>query len=143
MNDSPKCPKCGSALSPGIALGLCPTCLFQTGVNPTAADLRDTAAATPGEALTQPVASRVDEGRAQYADPCSIIRAAGMLLDHIGYPEKAKQLQMALDVCGDYEKKLVLTGRDTGATGAEYAQYVMDTLSDPKLQEKYEGYFNA
>ena len=50
---------------------------------------------------------------------------------------------MALDVCGDYEKKLVLTGRDTGATGAEYAQYVMDTLSDPKLQEKYEGYVNA
>ncbi len=95
------------------------------------------------EAIHGSAPRMVDEGRAQYADPCSIIRAAGMLLDHIGYPEKAKQLQMALDVCGDYEKKLVLTGRDTGATGAEYAQYVMDTLSDPKLQEKYEGYVNA
>lgn len=95
------------------------------------------------EAIHGSAPRMVDEGRAQYADPCSIIRAAGMLLDHIGYPEKAKQLQMALDVCGDYEKKLVLTGRDTGATGAEYAKYVMDTLSDPKLQEKYEGYVNA
>ena len=95
------------------------------------------------EAIHGSAPRMVDEGRAQYAEPCSIIRAAGMLLDHIGYPEKAKQLQMALDVCGDYEKKLVLTGRDTGATGAEYAQYVMDTLSDPKLQEKYEGYVNA
>ncbi|MGI6109160.1 MAG: isocitrate/isopropylmalate family dehydrogenase [Eubacteriaceae bacterium] len=95
------------------------------------------------EAIHGSAPRMVDEGRAQYADPCSIIRAAGMLVDHIGYPEKAKQLQMALDICGDYEKKLVLTGRDTGATGAEYAEYVMDTLSDPKLKEKYESYVNA
>jgi hypothetical protein len=69
-----------------------------------------------------------------------MIRAAAMLVNHIGYPEKAKKLEMALDICGNYEKKLVTTGRDTGATGAEYAQYIMETMQDPRLQEKWEGY---
>jgi len=82
----------------------------------------------------------VDEGRGQYADPCSIIRAVGMLLEHIGYQKKADQLKKALDICGLYEKKLVLTGRDTGATGAEYANYVMETLSKIDLDAVYASY---
>jgi isocitrate dehydrogenase (NAD+) len=92
------------------------------------------------EAIHGSAPRMVDEGRAQYADPCSIIRAAGMLLDHIGYSEEAKRLQMALDICGQYEKKLVLTGRDTGATGAEYAEYLMETLSSEDLIEVYNSY---
>lgn len=82
----------------------------------------------------------VDEGRGQYADPCSIIRAVGMLLEHIGYQNKADQLQKSLDICGLYEKRLVLTGRDTGATGAEYANYVMETLSNTNLDKVYASY---
>lgn len=82
----------------------------------------------------------VDEGRGQYADPCSIIRAVGMLLEHIGYQKKADQLQKSLDICGLYEKRLVLTGRDTGATGAEYANYVMETLSNANLDKVYASY---
>jgi len=39
-----------------------------------------------------------------------------------------------------YEKKLVLTGRDTGATGAEYANYVMETLSNVDLDAVYARY---
>jgi len=58
----------------------------------------------------------------------------------IGYPDRAKNLEMALDICGQYEKKLVLTGRDTGATGAELADYLMETLQDPDLKEKWESY---
>ena len=92
------------------------------------------------EAIHGSAPRMVDEGRAQYADPCSIIRAAGMLLDHIGYVEEAKRLQMALDICGQYEKKLVLTGRDSGATGAEYAEYLMNTLSREDLVEAYDSY---
>ncbi len=92
------------------------------------------------EAIHGSAPRMVEEGRAQYADPSSIIRAAGMLLDHIGYPEKAEELKMALDICSNYEKKKVLTGRDTGATGAEYADYVMETLEDPSLKEKYLSY---
>ena len=92
------------------------------------------------EAIHGSAPRMVKEGRGQYADPCSIIRAAGMLLEHIGYADKAKQLQKALDICSQYEKKLVLTGRDTGATGSEYAQYVMDTVSRDDLDEVYASY---
>lgn len=92
------------------------------------------------EAIHGSAPRMVKEGRAQYADPSSMIRAASMLINHIGYPERAKNLEMALDICGQYEKKLVLTGRDTGATGAELADYLMETLQDPNLKDKWESY---
>jgi len=92
------------------------------------------------EAIHGSAPRMVREGRAQYADPCSMIRAAALLVNHIGYPERAKNLEMALDICGQYEKKLVITGRSTGATGAEYADYLMDTLQDPGLKDKWENY---
>lgn len=72
-----------------------------------------------------------------------MIRAAAMLVNHIGYSERAKKLEMALDVCGNYEKKLVITGRDTGATGADYANYLMETIQDPDLKDKWENYIKA
>lgn len=92
------------------------------------------------EAIHGSAPRMVKEGRAQYADPFSMIRAASMLINHIGYPDRAKNLEMALDICGQYEKKLVLTGRDTGATGAELANYLMETLQNPDLKEKWESY---
>jgi hypothetical protein len=61
-------------------------------------------------------------------------------MNHIGYTEKSQRLEMALDICSQYEKKIVLTGRDTGATGEEYAKYIMETLQDPNLEEKWKGY---
>jgi isocitrate dehydrogenase (NAD+) len=45
-----------------------------------------------------------------------------------------------LDICGQYEKKITVTGRDTGATGEEFAEYVMETLSDPQLERKWADY---
>ena len=92
------------------------------------------------EAIHGSAPRMVDEGRAQYADPSSIIRAAGMLMDHIGYRHEAEKLQMALDICGQYEKKLVMTGRDTGASSSEFADYLMETLSDKDLEVKYKSY---
>jgi isocitrate dehydrogenase (NAD+) len=92
------------------------------------------------EAIHGSAPRMVKEGRAKNADPSSMIRAAAMLINHIGYPERAKNLEMALDICGQYEKKLVITGRDTGATGAEFANYIMETLQNPGLKEKWEGY---
>ncbi|NIM52167.1 MAG: hypothetical protein GTO22_23475, partial [Gemmatimonadales bacterium] len=88
------------------------------------------------EAIHGSAPRMVQEGRAQYADPCSMIRAGAMLLSHIGYPERARRLEMALDICGNYEKRLVMTGRDTGATGAAYADYLMETLGHPALEER-------
>ena len=40
----------------------------------------------------------VQEGRAKYADPSSVLRAAVMLLEHIGEIELAKKLDRALDI---------------------------------------------
>jgi isocitrate dehydrogenase (NAD+) len=79
------------------------------------------------EAIHGSAPRMVDEGRDIYADPSSMIRAAAMLLEHIGYVDKAKMLQDALDEC-QKESRLTLTGRDTGATGAEYADYIMSKI---------------
>ena len=92
------------------------------------------------EAIHGSAPRMVKEGRAIYADPASMIRAAAMLLNHIGFTEKGKNLEMSLDICGQYEKKLVITGRPTGATGAAFADYILETLQDPKLKEKWESY---
>ena len=92
------------------------------------------------EAIHGSAPRMVKEGRAKYADPSSIMRAAAMLLNHIGYPEKADKLQKALDICGKYEKKVVITGHSDGATNTEFANYVMETLKDPDLEKKWESY---
>ncbi len=84
------------------------------------------------EAIHGSAPRMVEEGRDQYADPCSIIRAASMLLAHIGYSDKAKLLDDALDICTQKEKKVVITGRSDGATSAELADYIMETIQ--KLQ---------
>ncbi len=80
------------------------------------------------EAIHGSAPRMVLENRDQYADPCSIIRAGVMLLSHIGYQEQADKLEAALDKCMYDEKKLTITGRDTGCTGAEFADYVMETI---------------
>ena len=80
------------------------------------------------EAIHGSAPRMVKEGRDIYADPCSVIRTSAMLLAHIGYQEQADKLYKALDICTITEKKLVMTGRDTGATGAEFADYIMETI---------------
>jgi isocitrate dehydrogenase (NAD+) len=70
----------------------------------------------------------VNEGRAIYADPCSMLRACVMLLNHIGYTDRGAKLERALDICSFEEKKLVITGRPGGATCEEFGNYVMETL---------------
>ena len=81
------------------------------------------------EAIHGSAPRMVTEGRDKYADPCSVIRAAAMLLGHIGYTDKADKLYKALDICTVTEKKYVITGRDTGVTGAEFADYIMETIA--------------
>ena len=92
------------------------------------------------EAIHGTAPRMVKEGRAKYADPSSILRATVMLLNHIGFADKARKLEIALDICGQYEKKLEITGRSNGATGAEFANYVMKTIQDPTLESKWQSY---
>lgn len=80
------------------------------------------------EAIHGSAPRMVKEGRAKYADPCSVIRAGAMLLSHIGYTKEAEKLYKALDICTTEEKKIVITGRDTGATSEEFANYIMETI---------------
>ncbi len=82
------------------------------------------------EAIHGSAPRMVKEGRDIYADPCSMIRAGAMLLAHIGYTEEADKLYQALDICTVTEKKLVITGRDTGASSAEFADYLMNTIEN-------------
>jgi isocitrate dehydrogenase (NAD+) len=92
------------------------------------------------EAIHGSAPRMVQDGRAEYADPSSIMRAAVMMLRHIGFVEKANAFEMALDICGLFEKKVCITGRPGGATGAEFANYVLKTLQDPALEQKWQAY---
>ncbi len=92
------------------------------------------------EAIHGSAPRMVDEGRAQYADPSSIIKGAAMLLNHIGYPDRFKKLEMALEICSQYERKLVITGRSDGTTGEKFAKYILDTIQDPNLERKWQSY---
>ena len=80
------------------------------------------------EAIHGSAPRMVTEGRAKYADPCSMLRACVMLLSHIGLQDRADKLERALDICSFEEKKMVITGRDNGATCEEFGDYVMETL---------------
>ncbi len=92
------------------------------------------------EAIHGSAPRMVKEGRAIYADPASMIRAVAMMLNHIGFQEEGKKLAMALEICGLYEKKIVLTGRSTGGTGEEYSKYIMETLKSSNLEEKWKSF---
>jgi len=92
------------------------------------------------EAIHGSAPRMVQEGRAEYADPSSMIRAAAMMIRHIGYDDRAKRLDMALDICGQYEKKLVMTGRPGGATGREFTEYIMETLQVPDLEDRWQRF---
>ena len=92
------------------------------------------------EAVHGSALKMVDEGRDHFADPTSMIKGASMLLNHIGYTEKSAKLDKALDICSQYEKKITLTGRDTGCTGEEMAQYIIETIKDPNLDQKWQKY---
>ncbi len=95
------------------------------------------------EAIHGSAPRMVQEGRAQYADPSSLLRAGAMMLEHIGFESLGAKLHKALDICGQYERKVVMTGRDTGATSSEFGQYLMSTVEDPSVESRWDEYANA
>ena len=92
------------------------------------------------EAIHGSAPRMVEEGRAEYADPSSMIKGAAMLLNHIGYAERGEKLEMALDLCSLLERKLVISGRSDGATGEAFAGYIMETVKDPDLASVWESH---
>ena len=89
------------------------------------------------EAIHGSAPRMVDEGRAQYADPSSMLKATAMLLNHVGFVEKAKKLEMALDLCTQFEKRIKITGRSDGATGEEFGRYVLETVERKDLEDAW------
>jgi isocitrate dehydrogenase (NAD+) len=89
------------------------------------------------EAIHGSAPRMVKENREHYADPSSLMRATVMLLHHVNLTEKAQKLEMALDICNMFEKKVSITGRSDGATCAEFADYVMKTIKDSNLKQKW------
>lgn len=81
------------------------------------------------EAIHGSAPRMMEEGRGQFADPCSMLRASAMLLRHIGRLDAANKLEQALDICMFTQKKLAITGRAGGATSAEFGRYVMETVA--------------
>ena len=80
------------------------------------------------EAIHGSAPRMLETGRAKFANPSSMIKASEMLLRHIGYTEKADKLIKALSICNETERKVVITGHEGGATCAEFADYMMETL---------------
>ena len=82
----------------------------------------------------------VSEGRDKYADPSSLIRAGAMMLEHIGFNDQGSKLHKALDICGQYERKIAITGRQNGATSTEFADYIMDVVEDSNIDNRWNEY---
>ncbi len=95
------------------------------------------------EAIHGSAPRMVKEGRDRYADPSSLLRAGAMLLDHIGFNDLGSKLSKAIEVCGMFEQKLKMTGRDTGADCDEFGDYILETVADPTLEARWQEYTAA
>lgn len=70
----------------------------------------------------------IQHGRGHYANPCSLIRAAGQLMAHIGFGDRKERLEQALDICCRTERRLVIMTDSDGATAEEFTSYLLDTI---------------
>ena len=87
------------------------------------------------EAIHGSAPRMVEEGRDIYADPSSMLRAAVLLLRHIGRTDAAARLEKALDICLLTERKYVITGRSTGCTCAQLGEYIKQTLANTEVSQ--------
>ena len=91
------------------------------------------------EAVHSTAPRMVREGWAQYADPSSLLRASAMMLEHLGFKNLGSKLHKTLDICGHFERQVVMTGCGTGATTSEFGDYVMATVVDPTVETRWKA----
>lgn len=77
------------------------------------------------EAIHGSAPRMISEGRGQYANPSSIVRAGAMLLRHIGYADQAAALDKALD---EALEALSMTSNHTGNSTDEFTEFVINHL---------------
>jgi isocitrate dehydrogenase (NAD+) len=92
------------------------------------------------EAIHGSAPRMITEGRGDYADPLSLMRAAVMMLEHVGMIAQSLRLARALDVCAIYDKKAVITGRPGGASASEFGDQVIAALGDANLDERWQSF---
>lgn len=80
------------------------------------------------EAIHGTAPYRMSHGRGEYADPCSLIRAMGQMLCHIGYGDRNEILDQALDICIVTERKVKVTTFPEDASAEEFTDYLLDTI---------------
>ena len=71
-----------------------------------------------------------EEKREQYASPVSILRALVMLLNHIGYVDKADHLDRLLSELDDAGPEYAVTGYPDGLTCEAFGQMVLRRLQN-------------
>ena len=68
----------------------------------------------------------IARGDGDYANPESILRAAVMMLQHLGMPEKAAKLSAAIDAAS---QNVRITGTAEGCTCAQFGDAVTAALA--------------
>lgn len=80
------------------------------------------------EAIHGSAPRMIEEGRGDYANPSSLIKASEMMLRHIGMTQASDKLANALRICCDTEKAVVITNNKNGASCKEFGDYVISKL---------------
>ena len=79
------------------------------------------------EAIHGSAPRKVERGEGAYANPESILKAAEMLLRHIGMTEKAEMLSHAVKECLK-DENVKLTGHKGGTTAAQFGDMLLEKL---------------
>lgn len=82
------------------------------------------------EAIHGSAPRMIERGDGDYANPASMLRAAEMLLRHIGYADRADRLRAALDAATAPDSPIKITGRRGGSTCREMGEYVIGKLAE-------------
>lgn len=83
------------------------------------------------EAIHGTAPTLAERGLAPWANPCSVIRAAGLLVGHIGFADRRALLERALDICCTTERRVVM-GMGDGPTSTDFTDYLIETIEGLK-----------
>ena len=69
-------------------------------------------------------------GKAGCANPCSLIRAMGQMLAHMGYVQENARLEKALDKCTRGEGAMEVGPKEGQHSAAEFVEYLIRTIHE-------------
>lgn len=67
-------------------------------------------------------------GKAHCANPCSLIRAMGQMLAHMGYADRKELLDKALDICTTGDTAMEVGYQEGMHTAEEFTDYLIQTI---------------